>query len=99
MAAMSAQCWPGTLPAEVMLRAPFLLETELSVVEVGAGQWELRRDGTTIATERAIEFDVSGVENIKRTLRCSGTPISSRHRPRRRQMDTSYNVYGPRQTL
>jgi hypothetical protein len=48
--------------AEVMLRAPPPLETELNVVEVGAGQWELRRDATTIATGRAIELDLGRVE-------------------------------------
>ena len=36
--------------AEITLRAPPPLETELSVVEVGAGRWELRQDTATIAT-------------------------------------------------
>jgi hypothetical protein len=48
--------------AEVMLRAPPPLEIELSAVEVGAGQWELRRGPAIIATGRATTLDVSRLE-------------------------------------
>ena len=48
--------------AEVRLRAPAPLETGLSVVEVGAAQWELRQGAATIAIGRAITLDVSRVE-------------------------------------
>ena len=46
---MLARHIPGA--AEVALRAPPPLETELSVVEVGAGRWELRHGTATIAPE------------------------------------------------
>src|SRR6266446_1201487 len=40
--------------AEVTLRAPPPLETELSLVEVGTGVWELRQGTATIAIGRAV---------------------------------------------
>jgi hypothetical protein len=48
--------------AEVILRAPAPLETELSVVEVAAGVWELRQGAATIAIGRATTLAVSGPE-------------------------------------
>ena len=57
---MLARHIPGA--AEVRLNAPAPLETGLSVIEVGAGQWELRQGAATIATGRAITLDVSRVE-------------------------------------
>ena len=48
--------------AEVTLRAPPPLETKLDVVEVGAGQWELRQGAATIAIGRAIKLDVRRLE-------------------------------------
>ena len=49
--------------AEVMLRAPPPLETELSVVETGAGVWELRQGTTaTVAIGRAITLEMSRLE-------------------------------------
>jgi len=48
--------------AEVTLRAPPPLETELSVVEVEAGLWELRQDAAVIAIGRAIALDTSRLE-------------------------------------
>jgi hypothetical protein len=48
--------------AEVALRAPPPLETALDVVEVGAGQWELRQRTTTIATGRPTKLDLSRLE-------------------------------------
>jgi hypothetical protein len=48
--------------AEVTLRAPPPLETELSVVEVGAGVWELRQGTATIAIGRAITLEMSRLE-------------------------------------
>ena len=48
--------------AEVTLRAPPPLETELSVVEVGAGLWELRQGTATMATGRAVTLDMSRLE-------------------------------------
>jgi hypothetical protein len=44
------------------LRAPPPLETELSVVEVGAGRWELRQDTATIAIGRATTLDLNQPE-------------------------------------
>ena len=44
---MLARHIPGA--AEVRLNAPAPLETGLSVIEVGAGQWELRQGAATIA--------------------------------------------------
>src|SRR5215467_13301888 len=57
---MLARHIPGA--AEVALRAPPPLETELSVVEVGAGRWELRQDTATIAIGRAITLDMNRPE-------------------------------------
>lgn len=51
---------PGA--AEVMLRAPPPLETELDLVEVEAGSWELRQGATTIATGKAATLDIDRVE-------------------------------------
>jgi len=57
---MLARQIPGG--AEITLRAPPPLETELDVVEIGAGQWELRQGAATIATGRAIRLDISRLE-------------------------------------
>ncbi len=48
--------------AEVTLRAPPPLETELSVVEAGAGVWELRQGTAMIAIGRAIALEMSRLE-------------------------------------
>ena len=48
--------------AEVTLRAPPPLETKLDVVEVEAGQWELRQGTATIAIGRAITLEISRLE-------------------------------------
>ncbi len=48
--------------AEVTLRAPPPLETDLGLVEVGTGVWELRQGTTTIAIGRAVTFDLSRLE-------------------------------------
>ena len=48
--------------AEVTLRAPPPLETELGLVEVGTGVWELRQGTATIAVGRAVELDLSRLE-------------------------------------
>jgi hypothetical protein len=48
--------------AEVTLRAPPPLETELGLVEVGTGEWELRHGTATIAIGRAVTLDLSQVE-------------------------------------
>ena len=42
--------------AEVTLRAPPPLETELDLVEVGARVWELRQGTATIAVGRPVTF-------------------------------------------
>jgi hypothetical protein len=57
---MLARHIPGA--AEVALRAPPPLETELDVVEVEAGRWELRQGTTTIATGRSIKLDTNRLE-------------------------------------
>jgi len=57
---MLARHIPGA--AEVALRAPPPLETELSVVEVGAGRWELRHGTATIAIGRATTLDMNRPE-------------------------------------
>jgi hypothetical protein len=57
---MLARHIPGA--AEVALRAPPPLETELSVVEVGAGRWELRQGTATIAIGRATTLDMNRPE-------------------------------------
>ncbi|MBR0693419.1 hypothetical protein JQ553_09345 [Bradyrhizobium lablabi] len=57
---MLARHIPGA--AEVTLRAPPPLETELDVVALGADQWELRQGTATIAIGRAITFDMSRLE-------------------------------------
>lgn len=48
--------------AEVALRAPPPLETELDVVEVDAGRWELRQGTTTIAIGRATTLEMNHPE-------------------------------------
>jgi len=48
--------------AEVVLRAPPPLETELDVVEIEVGRWELRRGATTIAIGRATTLDINRLE-------------------------------------
>jgi hypothetical protein len=48
--------------AQVTLHAPPPLETELSVVEAGAGLWELRRDTARIASGRAITLNLNRLE-------------------------------------
>jgi hypothetical protein len=48
--------------AEITLRAPPPLETELSVFEVGAGVWELRQGTATIAVGRGITLDIDRLE-------------------------------------
>jgi hypothetical protein len=48
--------------AEIALRSPPPLETELDVVEVGSDQWELRQGTKTIATGRPTKLDMSRVE-------------------------------------
>src|SRR5262245_15114985 len=48
--------------AEVTLHAPPPLETALSVVEAGAGLWELRQGMARVATGRAITLDLNGLE-------------------------------------
>lgn len=48
--------------AEVTLRAPPPLETELGLVEVGTGEWELRHGTATIAIGRAVTLDLSQLE-------------------------------------
>jgi hypothetical protein len=48
--------------AEVTLRAPPPLETELGLVEVGTGVWELRQGTATIAIGRAVTLDLSPLE-------------------------------------
>ena len=48
--------------AEVTLRAPPPLETELGLVEVGTGVWELRQGTATIAIGRAVTLDLSQLE-------------------------------------
>ena len=57
---MLARHIPGA--AEVALRAPPPLGTELSVVEVGAGRWELRQGTATIAIGRATTLDMNRLE-------------------------------------
>jgi hypothetical protein len=51
---------PGA--AEVRLKAPPPIETELSAIEVGPGQWELRNGATTVATARATDLDLQRIE-------------------------------------
>jgi hypothetical protein len=48
--------------AEVTLRAPPPLETELDLVEVGTEVWELRRGTATTAIARAVTLDLSRLE-------------------------------------
>lgn len=48
--------------AEVTLRAPPPLETELDLVEVGTGVWELRQGTATIAIGQAVTLDLSRLE-------------------------------------
>ena len=48
--------------AEVTLRAPPPLETELDLVEVGARVWELRQGTATIAVGRPVTFDLSRLQ-------------------------------------
>ena len=48
--------------AEVTLRAPPPLETELDLVEVGKGAWELRQGTATVAIGRAVTLDLSWLE-------------------------------------
>jgi hypothetical protein len=48
--------------AEVALRAPPPLETQLSVVEVEAGRWELRQGTATIAIGRSSKLDMNRLE-------------------------------------
>jgi hypothetical protein len=48
--------------AEVVLRAPPPLETDLDVVEVEPGRWELRRGAATIAIGRATTLDMKRLE-------------------------------------
>ena len=57
---MLARHIPGA--AEVALRAPSLLETELDVIEVEAGRWELRQGTATIAIGRATTLDMNRLE-------------------------------------
>lgn len=57
---MLARHIPGA--AEVALRAPPPLETELDAVEVEAGRWELRRGTTTIAIGRPTTLDMNRLE-------------------------------------
>jgi len=57
---MLARHIPGA--AEVALRAPPPLETQLDVIEVEAGRWELRQGTTTIAIGRATTLDVNRPE-------------------------------------
>ena len=74
---MLARHIPGA--AEVALRAPPPLETELSVVEVGAGRWELRHGTATIAPEfvwSALDCPTGYVCLFDReTRRFNGLPI------------------------
>lgn len=51
---------PGA--AQVALRAPPPLDTDLDVVEAAPGQWELRHGATLVATGRATALDPSRVE-------------------------------------
>ncbi|QIG94645.1 MULTISPECIES: hypothetical protein [unclassified Bradyrhizobium] len=48
--------------AEVTLRAPPPLETELDLVEVEMGVWEIRHGAATIAIGRAVMLDLSRLE-------------------------------------
>jgi hypothetical protein len=48
--------------AEVTLRAPPPLETELDLVEVETGLWELRQGTATIAIGKAVTLDLSRLE-------------------------------------
>ena len=48
--------------AEVTLRAPPPLETELDLVEAETGQWELRQGTATIAICRAVTLDLDRLE-------------------------------------
>jgi hypothetical protein len=48
--------------AEVTLRAPPPLETELDLVEVGTGVWEVRQGTATIAIGSAVTLDLSRLE-------------------------------------
>ena len=57
---MLARHIPGA--AEVALRAPPPLETELDVVEVEAGRWELRQGTATIAIGRSTKLDTNRLE-------------------------------------
>jgi hypothetical protein len=57
---MLARHIPGA--AEVALRAPPPLETELDVVEVEAGRWELRQGTATIAIGRSTTLDMNRLE-------------------------------------
>ena len=57
---MLARHIPGA--AEVVLRTPPPLETELSVVEVEAGQWELRQGAAIIAIGRATALEMNRPE-------------------------------------
>lgn len=60
---MLARHIPGA--AEVALRAPPPLETELNVVEVEADRWELRQGAATIAIGRSTTLDVNRLERAK----------------------------------
>jgi hypothetical protein len=57
---MLARHIPGA--AQVALRAPPPLETELDAVEVEAGRWELRQGTATIAIGRPTTLDMSRLE-------------------------------------
>jgi hypothetical protein len=57
---MLARHIPGA--AAVALRAPPPLETELDVVEVEAGRWELRQGTATIAIGRSTKLDTNRLE-------------------------------------
>jgi hypothetical protein len=57
---MLARHIPGA--AEVALRAPPPLETELDVIEIEAGRWELREGTATIAIGRATTLELSRLE-------------------------------------
>ncbi|KRQ15870.1 hypothetical protein [Bradyrhizobium manausense] len=48
--------------AEVTLRAPPPLETELDIVELETGAWELHQGTAAIASGRAVTLDVSRLE-------------------------------------
>jgi hypothetical protein len=49
-------------PAEVTPRAPPPLETEMDVVELEPGKWELRKGADVVATGRTVTIDLSRLE-------------------------------------